>query len=239
MSRRALLLLLALVLWALPAVSASASASAGWRLPVAGGRGAVVGTFQFDRAHAYARGWRRGIDLRAPPGSVVRAPCSGRVTFAGAVPGRSGAGVSLRCGAWLATVLGLSRSGAVRGGGAVLRGVRLGVAGGAGVVRLGARRRGERHGYADPLALVGGREVAPPPPAVGPPPSRWEPPRAVGARRARAQGPAAPVRAPVAAWLGAALLAGGLGAGVTRRRAARRVVSARPCPSTSPRRSTT
>src|SRR4051812_41248385 len=102
---------------------------------VAGGRGAVVAGFGFQRAHAYARGWRRGVDLRAPPGAAVLAPCSGRVTFAGAVPGRA-VGVSLRCGGFVATVLGLSRA-AVRAGGAGLRGARVGGARGGGGGRGG------------------------------------------------------------------------------------------------------
>jgi hypothetical protein len=243
MSRHALRLLLALLVaggWALPA--APAAAAAGWALPAGGGRGAVVAGFTFERGRPFAAGARRGVDLRAAPGAVVRAPCTGRVSFAGRVPGR-GTAVTVRCGSLAATVLGLGRA-AVRAGAPVVRGSRLGVADGRGRVRLGARRRGDRQGYVDPLGLLGSAVRAPP--AVvgrrfGPPgarPATWWP-RVVRVRRVGARVRASARRAGMAAWLGAGLLAVALGAGVTRRGAGRRVASATPCRSTSPRRSTT
>jgi hypothetical protein len=235
MSRRALLPVFVIAV-AVGWSWSPAAAVAGWRLPV---RGTVVARFAFDPARPFAAGARRGVDLRAAPGADVLAPCTGRVSFAGRVPGRGGA-VSVRCGALVASVLGLRRVG-VRAGAVLLRGAPLGsAAGGARPVRLGARRRDDRRGYVDPMRLVGGAERAPP--VVGPPGLR---PR----RRRRppvVRGPRGPVRARaglgqagLAAWTGAALLAAALGAGVTGRRAARRVASAAPCPSTSPRRSTT
>jgi hypothetical protein len=151
--------------------------------------------------------------------------------------------VSVHCGALVATLLGLGRV-VVRAGAPVVRGGWLGAAGGAGLVRLGARRGADRHGYLDPLRLLGGAERAPPVLGrrrFGPAPRRpavVRVPRVVrGWRLARPRGGAA--RVGVTAWLGAGLLAAALGAGVTRRRSARRVASATPCPSTSPRRSTT
>jgi hypothetical protein len=242
MSRPALLVfVLALAGWS--SAFAAPALGAGWRLPVAGGRDAVVaGRFAFDPAQPYAAGARRGVDLRARPGRRVVAPCTGVVSFAGRVPGQGGA-LTVRCGALAATLLGLGRV-AARRGAAVVRGAPVGVAGAQGRVRLGARRRGDRHGYVDPLRLLGGAARAPVALGrrrVGPPASPARPVRVPGARRVRARAPARAgvERTPAAAWVGAALLGCALGAGVTRRRAGRRVASATPCPSTSPRRSTT
>src|SRR5690349_9666270 len=118
------------VLCALFALGGAAPASAGWTRPVPG---AVLGRFTYSRAHAFAAGARRGADLRAAPGAPVRAPCSGRVSFAGPVPG-FGLGVSVRCGELVATVLRLGAVG-LRRGAAVLAGERVGRAGPAGAVR--------------------------------------------------------------------------------------------------------
>ena len=62
-----------------------APAAAAWRLPVSGpvSRAFAVGS------NPYAGGHHRGVDLSAPPGSAVRAPCAGRVLVAGRV-GSSG-----------------------------------------------------------------------------------------------------------------------------------------------------
>jgi hypothetical protein len=238
MSRRALLLGLVLALYGGWAPVARAAAGA-WRLPVAG---RVAHRFAFDRARPYAAGARRGAELRARAGAQVVAPCTGVVSFAGRLPGRGGA-LTVRCGPLAATVLGLGGV-AVRAGVAVVRGAPLGRAGPGGRVWLGARRRRERHGYLDPLRLLGGPGRPPVvvgrprfgPPGSGRPAVRVPPPRPVAVHA-----PARPsvVRAGAVAWIGAALLACALGAGVTRRRSARRVASAGPCPSTSPRRSTT
>jgi hypothetical protein len=236
MSRRALLPLLVVAVgcaWS----PAAAAAGASWRLPVGGG--SIAGRFAFDRARPFAAGARRGVDLRAAPGAVVLAPCTGRVSFAGRVPGWGGA-ASVRCGALVASVLGLRRVG-VRAGAVLVRGAPLGTAdGGSRPLRLGARRRGARHGYVDPLRLVGGEERAPP--VVGPPgrrPRHVPRPPVVRSPRVGVRAREGVGEAGVAAWAGAALLAAALGAGVTGRRGARRVASATPCPSTSPRRSTT
>jgi Peptidase family M23 len=123
-----------------------------WRSPVPG---ALVGAFAYARSAPFAAGARRGIDIAARPGDAVRSACRGRVTFAGAVPGGRGLGVTVRCGALVATHLGLARL-AVRRGVRVAAGTRLGVVGPAGRVRLGARRAADRFGYLDPLALLRG-----------------------------------------------------------------------------------
>jgi hypothetical protein len=183
-----------------------------WRRPVGGD---VVGSFRHRAATPFAAGQRRGVELAAAPGEPVHAVCTGRVTYAGAVPG-FGLGVSIRCGALTATEL---RVGAVtvRRGMRVAAGSRIAVAGVSGSIRLGARRTPDRFGYVDPMTLIG--DVAAPrglPPAgvaprgrrprvVAPPPSR---PWPLHARHGRG---AAPV--PRAAWLGLGLLAGGIGTG--------------------------
>ena len=82
----------------------------------------------------------------------MRAVCPGRVTFAGALPHRRAAGVTVNCGAWTATYLRLA-SVAVRRGQAIAVGDRLGRLGVRGL-HLGARRTGRRWDYVDPLALL-------------------------------------------------------------------------------------
>jgi hypothetical protein len=170
------------LLWPLLLLVALTSATGGawgqsWRLPVPAAR--VAAPFAYDRAQPFARGARRGVDLRVPPGAPVAAACGGRVTYAGRVPGH-GLGVTVRCGALAATELGL-RSVSVRRGDEVLPGAPLGAAGARGVVRLGARRRDDRWGWVDPLLLVRGerprlplvgRAPRAPRPILGTPPAR-------------------------------------------------------------------
>src|SRR5690348_3277873 len=62
-----------------------------WTWPVSG---PVLAPFAFDRAHPYAGGEHRGIDIGAAAGDVVVAPVAGIVTFAGSVPS-SGRTVSI------------------------------------------------------------------------------------------------------------------------------------------------
>src|SRR3954454_5249452 len=156
-----------------------------WRWPV---EGAVVGRFAYARNAPFTAGARRGIDIAAAPGAAVRAACRGRVAFAGAVPGGRGLGVTVRCGALVATHLGLARL-AVRRGDRVAAGTPVGSVGPAGRVRLGARRAADRFGYVDPLALL--RDDGPPGgPAL--PPSAPRPP----ARPLPSPGPAPLGRAP-------------------------------------------
>ena len=139
------------------------AAGAGWRWPL---RGPVVGAFHVSPGAPFARGQRRGIDVSAPAGALVRAACPGRVTFAGPLP-RRGLAVSVRCGALVATYLGLGRL-AVRAGSRVGRGEGLGALGPSGRLRLGARRAGDRRGYVDPRTLLADQRPAPP--RLGPAP---------------------------------------------------------------------
>jgi len=146
-----------------------------WRWPL---HGAVVGRFRLTPRSPYAPGQRRGIDVASPPGSTVRAACPGRVTFTGALPGL-GLGVSVRCGALVATYLRLAHL-AVRRGARVLAGEPLGALDASGALRLGARRFADRRGYLDPLALL--HDPPPLPPTLGPAP---RPRRAKPARPGR------------------------------------------------------
>jgi Peptidase family M23 len=149
----------------------AAGTRAGWHWPL---RGAVVGAFHVTPRTPFARGQRRGIDVSAAPGAVVRAACPGRVTFAGPLP-RQGLAVSVRCGGLVATYLGLGGL-RVRAGARVGRGQRLGTLGSRGRLRLGARRAAERRGYVDPLTLLADPAPAAPP-ALGPAPrARSHPP---------------------------------------------------------------
>ena len=140
-----------------------AAGATGWRWPL---RGPVVGAFHVSPRAPFARGQRRGIDVSARPGAVVRAVCPGRVTFTGALPHR-GLAVSVRCGALMATYLGLGRL-ATHTGSHVASGGALGTLGATGRLRLGARRASDRRGYVDPLLLLA--DGARPLPHLGPAP---------------------------------------------------------------------
>jgi murein DD-endopeptidase MepM/ murein hydrolase activator NlpD len=201
--------------------------AAGWGWPL---RGPVVGAYRVSPQAPFARGQRRGIDLAAAPGAVVRAACPGRVTFAGALP-RRGLAVSVRCGALVATYLGLGGL-AAGAGSRVGRGEALGTLGASGRLRLGARRAGDRRGYLDPRALLADQRRAPP--ALGPAP------RALRVRSARPSRPAsqpvsfappapraaAPRRLPWPAYPGLALVASALPVGGLLRRRHRRARAA-------------
>ena len=207
----------------LATVVAAPPAGAAWRPPV---DAPLASRFAYSPARPFAAGRRRGIDFAPRPGAPVRAPCAGHVTYAGPVPGR-GLGVTLRCGHLTATLLGLS-SLAVRGGSLALPGAPVGRASGAVPLRLGARVTGRRFAYLDPLPLLGGHAPAPPRPSAPPlgprPRPRAGPPVPEPAipPRPRAGRVPASARVPLAAWLGAALLAATLSAGVALPRLRRR-----------------
>ena len=224
-----LLLVVAIVL------TGAGPAPAAWTLPV---DGPVVGRFAVG-VDRFAAGQRRGVDLAAPPGARVVAPCGGRVAFAGSLP-RFGLGVSLRCGRLTATVLGLGGE-VPRVGAAVGRGDPIGRVGPGGRVRLGARVTRLRFGYRDPLTLMGA-DPAPRAPLVGPRGGARRPaPPAAAAAPGRAPAPApAPAHAsaprdaapPTLAWIGLALIASALPGGAIAWRIRRsRAPLARPHPS--------
>jgi hypothetical protein len=199
------------------------AAGAGWRWPL---RGSVVGAFHLSPRAPFARGQRRGIDVSAPPGAVVRAACAGRVSFAGPVP-RRGMVVSVRCGALTATYLGLGRL-AVRAGSRLAAGQGLGTLGPAGRLRLGARRAGDRRGYLDPLTLLADDRPAPPRLGPAPAPLRLRPARPAAQPHAFARVSASAARRlPWPAYPALALVASALPVGGLVRRRRRRRASLR------------
>ncbi|WP_445152292.1 peptidoglycan DD-metalloendopeptidase family protein [Baekduia sp. Peel2402] len=170
-----------------------AVAAEGWRRPLDGG--AVAKAFVYDRATPFAGGARRGIDVAAASGARVGAVCGGVVTWAGRVP-RWGKGVTLRCPRGVvATELGLA-SVAVARGEQLAPGATLGRLSPRGVLRVGARRSGDRFGWIDPVPLfdAGGDAT---PLLVPPVPRRLSRPRvAPGPTTAAARHPARRVTRP-------------------------------------------
>ena len=152
----------------------------------------------------------------------MRAPCSGRVRFAGRVP-RLGSGVSLRCGRLAATEFGLERV-HVRRGGVVIAGAPVGTLGPRGRLWLGARGRVRALGLPrSARAASAARPTRPLGPAPLPLRLRVRTPRAP-ARAATAAPIGTPATSPLplAAWIGAAVAGVGAGLGVTLRRRSRR-----------------
>jgi murein DD-endopeptidase MepM/ murein hydrolase activator NlpD len=228
-------LALALLAFVLPRAAAGAVPRERWRWPVESR--VLAGPFRYAPRHPFAAAQRRGVDLTAAPGGAVRAACSGRVTFAGPVPGRRGLGVTVRCGRLVATHLGLGRL-TVRRGARIAAGTRLGAVGPAGRVRLGARRAADRFGYVDPLALLS--DERPPVDRVAPLGRAPRAPRVPAPLRPLARPRPRPLAAraaardaasiPSAAWAGLVVLAAGVPLGGllrrSRRRDARRPVAA-------------
>ncbi len=141
-------------------------------------------TRSFRAVAPFAAGGRRTISLRAAPGAAVRAPCTGRVRFAGRVAGGPQV-LTLRCGGWNAT---LSRVDGAYGLGAVVRAGAL--VGRATSATLGLSARDPSGTYRDPAPLLG-REAQRPPGA----PAR----RRMQRPRWTAPEPAAPAKLPSAA----------------------------------------
>ncbi len=168
------LLLPALVAFLVGAVPALA-----WTWPVVG---PVLQPFSLE-GDPYAAGQHRGIDIGAAEGAPVRAPASGVVSFAGAVPG-GGRSVTVLTPDGIAVTLLHLGSIEVTAGDTLAEGDRVGLAGWSGEpehdvpsVHLGIRVGDDPHGYLDPLALLPeapSEEAVP----VGAPPS--EPPASQG-----------------------------------------------------------
>lgn len=220
-------LVAALVAGVLLTLTIGDGAHAAWRPPV---DGPVTRGFDLGRS-PYEGGHHRGVDLAAPPGTAVRAPCSGRVVVAGQV-GTSGLVVTLLCGRWRVTHLPLGavavRRGAVASRGAVLGTVARSRAHSG--LHVGVRRDGTRFGYVDPLRFLrAGRPVSPTPLGRrGPRPRAWPLPPGSSPRRVAARAPAgsrpvaarapagsSPIRggdlAPWPAWAGLVLVLAGVG----------------------------
>lgn len=175
-----------------------------WRWPV---DGRVVGLFSLSPDAPYAAGQHRGITIAAPPGAPVLSACAGRVAFAGPV-GHAGPTVSVVCGALRATYQGLATITTSRGD-FVRVGAGLARLAGAGRLKLGARVQATG-AYIDPATLLARSR-----PPLGPAPvarrvPRRSPPVPVAAPPHRfpvATRIDTPARAPLPAWLGAALAA--------------------------------
>lgn len=140
-------------------------ASAAWTWPVSGD---VITPYR-NGADPYATGQHRGIDIAAPEGTPVVAAAGGEVRFAGTV-GSSGLTVSVRTGDGYDTSYLHLSSLAVRAGGQVSAGDRIGAVGTTGTrsapephLHFGVRDAGSRQAYHDPLAFL-------PPPAAPPAP---------------------------------------------------------------------
>lgn len=220
---------------------ASVARGDSWERPVAG---PVLRPFGLS-ADRYARGQHRGVDLGAPPGKHVRAACSGRVRFAGTVPG-GGRTVSIACGGLIATYQHL-RAVAVHRGLALVAGADVGTVGRSGLARgrrphlhLGAREAASGR-YVDPVALFEAVPHGAPPLGLAPrrPAPLGPAPRSILRRPAPRAAPSPqppahvvdPVSAPVArlplvVWIGLALVGAGLPLGglVTRHRHRLRIV---------------
>jgi hypothetical protein len=155
-------MLIALIVLGAPS---RAWATAGWAWPV---RGPVITSYR-NGDDPYARGQHRGIDIAAPVGAQVGAATAGTVRFVGSV-GSSGLTVSVRTadGRYDTSYLHLS-SVAVRAGGHVNIGERIGAVGTTGRrsavaphLHFGVREAGSRNAYQDPLDFL---PAPPPPPA--------------------------------------------------------------------------
>ena len=159
--------------------------------------GAIVRPFEYNPAAPFRRGSSRAVALAAVRAEVVRAPCSGRVAFAGRAPS-GGPVVSLVCGGYrvvLSPVARLARradrgvqpprrAGSApalpdRSVQAFRAGAPLGVVARGGTLRLSVRRASDRFAYLDPASmLTPGRPPAGPPPVPparprGSPPPVW------------------------------------------------------------------
>src|SRR5438270_9195747 len=158
MRRLAVLIFCAL---ALPVTVAQA-----WTWPV---DGPVLRPFSFDRAHPYAAGQHRGLDLGAPTGRAVLAPAAGVVSFAGTVP-TGGRTVSIQTSSGYTLTLVHLGSIAVTRGASLGEGTVVGSVGPSGVVEhadpyvyFGVRTTSDPQGYVDPLALLPDRGTPTPP----------------------------------------------------------------------------
>lgn len=158
------------VLLAAAAALVIAPSAYAWTWPVAG---PVLRPFALAD-DPYAGGQHRGVDIGAEPGSPVRAPAAGTVSFAGTVPG-GGKTITIRTDdGWAVTLLQLGEIAALRGA-VVDEGAVIAVSGPSvdavtnePHVHLGIRVAADPNGYVDPLTLLPPIEAEPPPPVSQP-----------------------------------------------------------------------
>lgn len=184
--------------------------------------GDVTRPFTFTREQAYTRGAHRGADLRARAGSIVRAPCAGRIAHTGAVPA-VGLVITIACGDHRVTLGPLARVTPAKGA-AVHPGSAIGRLGRGhgGALHLGVRAAGVDQGYVDPLALLV-REPSPGPSAPRLSPRRSAPTAPLAPAAPPSVFAATPATVPWPAWAGLTLaLASASGSGIAVRRRRRR-----------------
>src|SRR6476646_7797927 len=152
---------------ALAAALLAPAPALGWSWPVTG---SVLTGFAFDRAHPYAAGQHRGVDIGAAEGAAVSAPVAGTVSFAGSVPS-SGKTVSIETAdGYSVTLVDLGSYSVRRGQEAAARDV-VGTVVPGGVdaelqepyVHLGVRVISDAQGYVDPLSFMPPRPPGAPP----------------------------------------------------------------------------
>jgi hypothetical protein len=165
----------------------------------------VLQTFSFDQAHPYAAGQQRGIAIGTDPGTPVRAPAGGVVSFAGTVAA-NGKTVTIQTAAGLAVSLTHLGSLDVSRDDTVDEGAVIGSAGSSGepefsvpYVHLGIRDVANPQGYLDPLSFLPAALTPVAEPAPAPVPEPVSPPVAVPPPVAPPAAPAAVPPAPAAA----------------------------------------
>jgi hypothetical protein len=191
-------LLLLLIVFFVPA----APADAAWTWPV---KGDVITPYR-NGTDPYASGQHRGIDIAAAVGTPVVAAAGGDVRFAGTA-GSSGLTISIRTSDGYDTSYLHLSSFAVRAGGRVSAGDRIGAVGTTGTrsasaphLHFGVRDAGSDHSYHDPLAFLPAPPAAPSPeppaPAPAPAPEPAPPAPAPLTPTPAARPKTAPVRRP-------------------------------------------
>jgi hypothetical protein len=151
--------------------------AAAWTWPA---EGPVLRPFSVGN-DPYAGGQHRGVDIGAAERGTVRAPVTGRVSFAGTLP-RYGRTVTIRADGLAVTLLHLGELAVARGTD-VAEGQAIALAGPTGdvehptpYVHLGVRHGDDDNGYVDPLTLLPPRAPpAEPAPAPAPAPTIPEP----------------------------------------------------------------
>src|SRR3954468_6693182 len=146
---------LALLLPVLVALQVGVQPALAWAWPV---DGPVIRPFVLGD-DPYAGGQHRGIDIGATPGTSIRAPASGSVSFAGTVPS-GGKTVTIRTADGYAVTLqhlgaySVARGAGVTEGDAIATAPAAGAGGAAPSVYLGIRVGNDPNDYVDPLTLL-------------------------------------------------------------------------------------
>lgn len=165
----------------------------------------IVRPFVYEGS-PFAAGLHRGVDFAAAPGSVVRAPCTGELVWAGS------SATTLECGHRRVTLVDFDVEATL---GRVVTGEPMGRAGSS-PLHLGVRRPADPFGYEDPERYL----------AQAPPPMAPVAPAPRGLRLPTRPAPAPPGAAPSSptlptlAWAGIAAIA--LGAAGRRQLALRK-----------------